>query len=69
LDAANLAGIEISGTFGTSAFRLEGGNNPANTGQSILEGKVKNTETGNQDGLFIRTAGAEAEIERNQSLF
>lgn len=51
LYAAGVAGISIGSTMGT--WPLGRGNNPANAGQSILEGKFINSDTGNMQGLFI----------------
>jgi hypothetical protein len=51
LYAAGVAGISISNTVGS--WPLGHGNNPANAGQSILEGKFINNDTGNTEGLFI----------------
>jgi hypothetical protein len=51
LYAADVAGISINNTKGN--WPLGRGNNPANAGQSILEGKFLNTDTGNSQGLFI----------------
>jgi len=50
IDAAALAGINIQDTSGK--WPLGSGNNPAVTGQSILQGKFKNTDNGKADGLF-----------------
>ncbi|WP_214070381.1 hypothetical protein [Mucilaginibacter sp. dw_454] len=54
LKAAQMAGLNISDTKGT--WLLGGGNNPANTGESILLGKFSNADTGNLDQLYIDTA-------------
>jgi RHS repeat-associated protein len=74
LQAAEIADIKINETYGTwykpvyyihqVVFWAEeqGGDNPASTGQSILEKKVSNTKTGNKDGLFINTFNAEREM-------
>jgi hypothetical protein len=51
LYAADVAGITINGTHGK--WPLGHGNNPANAGQSILEGKFVNADTGNGEGLFV----------------
>lgn len=51
LNAAVISGINISGTAGK--WPLGHGNNPGNTGQSVLQGKVTNADTGNKDDLFI----------------
>jgi hypothetical protein len=51
LKAAQLAGINIDGT--TGSWPLGHGNNPAITGQSMLEGKVSNADTGKVDGVFV----------------
>jgi hypothetical protein len=51
LYAADVAGITINNTDGK--WPLGHGNNPANAGQSILEGKFINADTGNTQGLFI----------------
>jgi hypothetical protein len=51
LNVAIISGINISGTAGK--WPLGHGNNPGNTGQSVLQGKVLNTDTGNKDDLFI----------------
>ena len=51
LNVAALGGISITDTFGR--WPLGRGNNPGVTGQSILNGKVINTDTGNKDNLFI----------------
>ena len=48
LDIAAIAGIKIKETV--SSWPLGKGNNPANAGQSILEGKVKDDD---KDGLLI----------------
>jgi hypothetical protein len=53
LKAAQLAGLEIRDTKGK--WLLGAGNNPGNTGESILLGKFNNTDTMNQDQLFIDT--------------
>ncbi len=53
IKAAQLAGINIDGTSGK--WPLGEGNNPAATGQSILEGKIINTDTGKADGVFVNT--------------
>ncbi|MDP4205775.1 MAG: tetratricopeptide repeat protein [Bacteroidota bacterium] len=53
LEVANESGIKILNT--KSKWPLGGGNNPANTGQSILEYKVKNMDTESLMGLFIRS--------------
>jgi hypothetical protein len=49
--AAGIAGVYIEKT--TGKWPLGKGNNPANAGQSILEGKITNTDTGNTHELFI----------------
>lgn len=54
LQAAQMAGLEVRDTKGT--WLLGGGNNPGNTGESILLGKFSNSDTGNQDRLYIDTA-------------
>jgi len=51
LYAAIIAGISINHSNGR--WPLGRGNNPANTGQSMLEGKFINTDTGNTQDLFI----------------
>jgi hypothetical protein len=51
LNAADIGGIKISGTFGKWPFGR--GNNPASAGMSLLEGKVTNTDPENPGGLFI----------------
>jgi hypothetical protein len=51
LYAAEVAGITINATLGR--WPLGHGNNPANAGQSILEGKFVNADTGNGEGLFV----------------
>lgn len=51
LNVAELGGISISQTRGT--WPLGKGNNPANAGQSILEGKVKNIDPDYHESLFI----------------
>jgi hypothetical protein len=53
LKAADLAGLSIWDTKGK--WLLGGGNNPGNTGQSILNGKFSNRDSGNYDGLYIDT--------------
>jgi hypothetical protein len=53
LKAVELAGINIDGTIGK--WPLGHGNNPAITGQSILEGKFTDTDTGKAEGLFYNT--------------
>lgn len=50
INAASLAGINIQDTSGK--WPLGSGNNPAVTGQSILQGKFKNADNGKADGLF-----------------
>jgi hypothetical protein len=67
LQAAEIAGIHIDDTYGSSMklnlflpfWEKQGGDNPASTGQSILENKVFNTNTNNQEGLIINTGNAE----------
>ncbi|EHQ28653.1 hypothetical protein [Mucilaginibacter paludis] len=51
IKAAELAGISIQETYGT--WPLGKGNNPAITGQSILEGKFNTTEADGKKGLFV----------------
>jgi len=51
LFVAAIGGIDIDQA--SSKWPLGKGNNPANAGQSILEKKIKNSDTGNMDGLFI----------------
>ena len=51
LNAAALCGIQIFQT--ENSWPLGRGNNPASAGQSILEGKLLNTDTMNQDELFL----------------
>ncbi|MES2379021.1 MAG: hypothetical protein V4553_20680 [Bacteroidota bacterium] len=51
LKAAQLAGININDT--TGKWPLGHGNNPAITGQSMLEGKVANADTGKAEGVFV----------------
>ena len=51
LYAATIAGVSISNTNGR--WPLGRGNNPANAGQSMLERKIINTDTGNTQDLFI----------------
>ena len=53
LKAAQLAGININGT--TGSWPLGHGNNPAITGQSILEKKFTDADTGKTRDLFINT--------------
>jgi len=50
LHAAVISGIEVRETKGYWPFGR--GNNPACLGQSLLEGKLVNTDTGSSDGLF-----------------
>ena len=54
LKAARLAGLEVWDTKGS--WPLGGGNCPGTAGESILQGKFTNADTGNLDGLFIDTA-------------
>lgn len=51
LDVASLVGISIADTRGT--WPLGKGNNPANAGQSMLEGKFRNTDAGDRAPLFV----------------
>lgn len=51
LDIASLVGINIADTRGT--WPLGRGNNPANAGQSLLEGKFRDTDAGDQVPLFV----------------
>lgn len=51
LQAAALGGIRILETSGR--WPLGRGNNPANAGQSVLEGKVENIDPGYKDSLFL----------------
>ncbi len=51
LEIAAIAGIKIKETLGD--WPLGGGNNPANAGQSILEGKVDDDDKENKTGLLI----------------
>jgi hypothetical protein len=51
LNAAAIGGINISDTHGS--WPLGRGNNPANAGQSILEGKFMNTDTCYHSRLFV----------------
>ena len=51
LDIAAIAGIKIKETV--SSWPLGKGNNPANAGQSIREGKVKDDDKDEKDGLLI----------------
>ena len=51
LEIAAIAGIKIKETLGD--WPLGGGNNPANAGQSILEGKVNDDDKDNNTGLLI----------------
>lgn len=53
LSVATIGGISIGHTKGS--WPLGKGNNPANAGQSILEGQVTNMDTDGKDGLFICT--------------
>jgi hypothetical protein len=52
IKAAQLAGLNIDDT--TGKWPLGHGNNPAVTGQSIIEGKFNDTVTG-KDGVFVNT--------------
>lgn len=51
LYVAMIGGIDLRDTKGRWPFGK--GNNPASTGQSLLEGKLINADTGNTDGLFL----------------
>jgi hypothetical protein len=51
LSVAALGGISISDTRGN--WPLGKGNNPANAGQSMLEGKFHNMDAGDRDPLFV----------------
>lgn len=51
LNVASLVGISIDETHGT--WPLGKGNNPANAGQSMLEGKFRNTDTDDRSPLFV----------------
>jgi hypothetical protein len=51
LDVASLGGISIADTRGT--WPLGKGNNPANAGQSMLEGKFRNADAGDREPLFV----------------
>lgn len=53
LVAAAVAGIQIENTRGS--WPLGSGNNPANAGQSIFEGKFFNVDTQNKNYLFVCT--------------
>jgi len=51
LKAADIAGLQISDTKGS--WPLGSGNNPGTTGQSLLQGKFKNADTGDSEYLLI----------------
>ena len=51
LKAATLAGLEIKDTKGN--WPLGSGNNPGITGQSLLQGKFDNADTGNREDILI----------------
>ncbi|MDO6432845.1 hypothetical protein Q4E93_19715 [Flavitalea sp. BT771] len=51
LHVAALVGISIADTRGT--WPLGRGNNPANAGQSMLEGKFRDTDGGDREPLFV----------------
>jgi len=51
MNVAMIGGISIRETRGS--WPLGKGSNPANAGQSILEGKMDNTDSDSQDSLFI----------------
>lgn len=51
LYAAMIGGIDVQDTQGRWPFGK--GNNPACAGQSLLEGKITNADTGNTEGLFL----------------
>ncbi|HMC85272.1 MAG TPA: hypothetical protein VKI61_07090 [Chitinophagaceae bacterium] len=51
LYVAMISGIDVQNTKGKWLFGK--GNNPACAGQSVLEGKLKNTDTGSNEGLFL----------------
>jgi len=51
LYAAMASGIEIENTQGK--WPLGKGNNPASTGQSLLDGTIKNLDSSNDTGLFL----------------
>lgn len=51
LNVALIGGIKIKDTRGGWPFGK--GNNPANAGQSILEGKVENMDAGFQEPMFV----------------
>jgi hypothetical protein len=51
LKAAALAGLKVWDTKGS--WPLGSGNNPGITGQSLLEGKFDNADTGNRQNLLI----------------
>jgi len=51
LKAAALAGLKVWDTKGS--WPLGSGNNPGVTGQSLLEGKFDNTDTGDRQNLLI----------------
>ena len=54
LTLASIGGISITETQGT--WPLGKGNNPANAGQSLLEGKFRNTDPDYHNPLFVSIA-------------
>ena len=65
LQSANIAGIEINNT--SSSWVLGSGNNPGATGEAILDGDVKNKNTGNKTGLNINVSNARSEINKRNA--
>lgn len=53
LQAAAIAGISVGNTQG--AWPLGYGDNPADAGTSIMEGRINNADTNSTEGLFICT--------------
>jgi len=51
LNVAAISGIKILNTYGT--WPLGRGNNPGSAGQSLVQGKVINSDTGDKNDLFI----------------
>ncbi len=51
LNVAAISGIKILNTYGT--WPLGRGNNPGSAGQSVLQGQVINSDTGDKNDLFI----------------
>lgn len=51
LNVAAISGIKILNTYGT--WPLGRGNNPGVAGQSVVQGRVINSDTGNKNDLFI----------------